>query len=124
MRLRLILSFTLIVVVSVPSLVLIARRSAANEVRAFMFRGGMSGTETLVSALEDYYQENGSWEGAESLLTFSGRQQGRRSGSADGRGPGQGLGPGMMSEMMNQRLRLADPQGQVLIDTGSPNASP
>ena len=123
MRLRLILSFTLIVLVSVASLVLIARRSAANDVRAFMFRGGMSGTETLVSALEDYYQENGSWEGVESLLTFSGRQQGRRSGSADGRGPGQGLGPGMMSEMMNQRLRLADPQGQVLIDTGSPNAS-
>jgi two-component system OmpR family sensor kinase/two-component system sensor histidine kinase BaeS len=121
MRLRLILSFTMIVLVSVTSLVLIARQSSANEVRAFMFRGGMSGTETLVSDLEIYYQENGSSEGADTLLNFPRHQQERR--SANGGGPGSGSGQGMVGGMMNQRLRLADPQGRVVVDTSNSSAS-
>lgn len=114
MRLRLLLSFFLIVVVSVGGVVLIAREGAAAEVRRFMFRGGMVGGENLIENLEAYYAANGSWEGVENLLGIAGET---------GRGPGRrdGPGQGMIGNMM-QRLRLADPQGNVLVDTGDPDA--
>lgn len=114
MRLRLIISFALIVLVSITSVVFIARRSAANEVYAFMFRGGVSGAQGLVSALEDYYQSHQSWDGVESLLTSSGHGQGRGPG-----GPAMG---GSMAQMMNQSLILADAQGNLVATSG--NISP
>jgi len=63
MRLRLISSFIFIVLVAVASVVLIASQNTASEVRAFMFRGGMTGTEGFVVALEEYYQTNQTWQG-------------------------------------------------------------
>jgi hypothetical protein len=63
MRWRLILSFVFIVVITITVLVVAVRRGTANEVRAFMFRGGMVGIQDLVAALEDYYRVNDSWEG-------------------------------------------------------------
>lgn len=110
MRLRLILSFALIVLVSVTGVVLIARQGAANEVRAFMFRGGMSGTQGLAGSLESYYQEHGSWQGVEGLL------------SSHGRGRGHG-GSGGMGGMMNQRLVVADAGGVIQADSGNTAAS-
>lgn len=114
MRLRLMLSFALIVVVSVAAVVLIVRQGAASEVRTFMFRGGASGNSSLVNALETYYQEHQSWQGVESLFTS---MPGRRGGP--GGGPG-GPGPGAM---MNQRLRLADASGNLVYDTGNPGTT-
>ncbi len=110
MRLRLILSFTLIVLISVTSVVLIARQGAAGAVRAFMFRGGMAELQDLVVSLEDYYQTNQSWEGAGVLLESVRTMH----GAGMGQGVGQGLGG-----MMNQRLRLADASGTTIIDTTS-----
>jgi two-component system sensor histidine kinase BaeS len=99
MRLKLFLSFTLIVLVSVSLVAIIARRGAVNEVRAFMFRGGMYGLSDLTVSLEDYYQTNGTWRGVQSIFT--------------------GNRPGFngMAGMMNQRLLLADASGTVLADT-------
>lgn len=108
MKLRLFLAFTLIVIISVVSVVLIARQNTTNEVRAFMFRGGMAGSGGLVTALEDYYQNHHSWSGVEVLLQSPG----------GGRGASQGVGSGM-GAMMNQRLRLADSQGKLIIDTST-----
>jgi signal transduction histidine kinase len=107
MKLRLFLAFTLIVLISVVSVVIIARQSTTNEVRAFMFRGGMAGSEGLVAALEDYYQSHHSWLDVESLFQTPG--QGRGSG-------GQEMGAAM-GGMMNQRLRLTDGQGTLIVDT-------
>lgn len=107
MRTRLILSFALIVLVSVASVVLIARWSAAKEVYTFMFRGGMSGNQGLVNNLENYYQTHQSWEGIDALLNSAGHGQGRGQGN-----PGMG-------QMMNQGLVLADPQGNLLAETGN-----
>jgi two-component system sensor histidine kinase BaeS len=104
MRLRLILSFVLIVVITVISVVLIARLGTENEVRSFMFPGGMASAEALVSELEQYYKSNLSWEGVENILNTSIHRQGR----------GQGA---MVQGMMNQRIRLADAQGQVIYDS-------
>lgn len=113
MKLRLFLAFTLIVLISVGSVVFIAGQSTTNEVRAFMFRGGMAGTEGLVVTLEDYYQTHHSWQGAESLFQTPG--QGRGSG-------GQGVGAGT-GGTMNQRLRLADAQGTLVVDTSDRHPS-
>lgn len=118
MRRRLILSFVLIVLLSVSLVVVIARQGASNEVQAFMFRGGMnsSNMNQMVSALEAYYSENQSWQGVESLFSsLAGR------GSGGGMGAGRGQGAGNTSGMgQGPRLRLADAQGKVLVDTSGP----
>jgi len=99
MRLKLFLSFTLIVLVSVTLVAVIARRGAVNEVRSFMFRGGMYGLSDLATSLESYYSTNGSWNGVQSIFNS----------------PRSGM-PGM-GGMMNQRLLLADTSGSVVADT-------
>jgi signal transduction histidine kinase len=113
MRWRLFLSFTLIALVSIASLLIVVRQTAIQEVRTFMFRGGMAGIEGTVAALEDHFQAHHSWEGAGQLLEFPGNRRGNRTGS-------QGFG-GMMGGMMNQRLRLADTQGNLILDTDNAN---
>ena len=120
MRLRLILSFIFIVLVAVASVVLIASQNTASEVRAFMFRGGMTGTEGLVVALEEYYQTNQTWQGVENLIITPGMGQGM---GHSGQGSGQGTGANLGGGMMNQRLRLVDAQGNILIDTKNETVS-
>jgi two-component system, OmpR family, sensor histidine kinase BaeS len=115
MRLRLILSFMLVTLISIASVVLIARRTTAREVQAFMYRGTMTQVDTLASTLEEYYRENGSWEGVESVLLPG-------AGNRRGLG-GMGLAGQGMSGMMNLRLRLADQDGQVLVDTNGASPS-
>lgn len=114
MRIRLLLSYLLITLIAVSAVVLLARQGAVSEVRAFMFPGGMVNIEELATSLESYYRQNGSWSGVESLLRPPGRraQRGRAWGMS-------GMGQGMM---MNQRLRLADVNGQVVFDSQSDEA--
>jgi two-component system OmpR family sensor kinase/two-component system sensor histidine kinase BaeS len=117
MRLRLFLSFVLVVLVAVSSVVLIVRSGAATEVRAFMFRGGMLGVDDLVRALEDYYASQGSWQGVQSLL------RSLSTGHAMPGMGGRGMGPAWMGGMMNQRLRLADAEGNLVADSQEANPS-
>lgn len=105
MRARLILSFVFIMLVSIVSVVLIARRSTAREIQAFMYRGTMTDLDSLVQELQEYYEQYGSWTGVESLFP-----------GAD-RGTGRGQRPMGMSGMMSQRLLLAETDGTILIDT-------
>ncbi len=100
MRLRLILSFTLVVLVSLLTVSAVARQSAASEVRVFMARGGMVGLSNLVENLETYYYTHGSWQGVETLLQTKGAH-----------------GNGYMGGMMNQRLILLDENWMILLDT-------
>ncbi len=111
MRLRLVLSFVLIVVVSVTSVALIARRQTVVAVSNFVYRGGLSGTEGMVENLEAYYAANETWEGVETLF--------RRSGH--GMGPSQGQSS--TAGFMNQRLQLADADANILIDTQRENTA-
>ncbi|OGO28559.1 MAG: hypothetical protein A2136_06685 [Chloroflexi bacterium RBG_16_54_11] len=103
MRLKLFLSFSLIVLFSVLLVGLIVRTGAVNEVRAYMFRGGMYGLSNLSAGLENYYRNNGSWQGVDSVIDFT------QSGI-----PGMG-------GMMGQRLLLSDASGVVLQDTRGPS---
>lgn len=98
MRLRLFLAFGLIVVISITSVVLLARQGAAREVNTYMFRGGMYGAEGIISTLETYYREHESWNNVEKTLLSK-------------HGTGRGTGG------INQELRLADEQGHVIVDT-------
>ena len=97
MRLRLFLSFGLIALISVMGVVVIARQNTALAVRSFMYRGGLTGEGGLVQQLEAFYQQNGSWLGAQSLLQSSGHGRGQGN-AASGGNTGAG----------NQRLRVAD----------------
>lgn len=115
MRSKLFLSFLIIVLIAVASVVIFARQGAAGEVRAYMFRGGMSGVEELVADLEAYYNSNGSWSGVQEMLLEK-MPGGHRQGQ--GSGPGMGVG---MGAMMSQRLQVADAQGRRLADTSAQN---
>jgi two-component system sensor histidine kinase BaeS len=101
MRLRLFLSFLLVIVVAVVGVAWIVQLGTVREVRAFMFGGGMGIITEMQASLEDYYAANGSWDGVEVLLSTS---------RSHGMGQGQG-------GMMNQRLRVADAQGVVVADS-------
>jgi signal transduction histidine kinase len=95
MRLKLFLSFSLIVLVSVSLVAVIVRSGAINEVRTFMFRGGMYGLSDLTVTLENYYHLYDSWNGVQSIFT-----------------PGRGSAG--FGGMMNQRLLLADSTGSIV----------
>ena len=113
MRLRLVLSFVLIVLVTMVSTVVVARQGAVNEVRAFMVRGSVTGLSEQADQLEAYYQEHGSWEGVQEVLPQHGRSQG--SGGGQGRGFGQGQGQGLGAGVT--RLRVADTRRVVVADS-------
>lgn len=109
MRLRLILSFVLVILVTITSVVIFVRVSNPREVRAFMFRGGMAGSQELVNDLEEYYAQHGSWQGVEALLD---------SPHGQGYGPGGGMG---MGAMMGQHLQVADASGRLVADSNDAN---
>lgn len=100
MRLRLFLSFFLVVLISVLTVSFIARLGVAREVRQFMFRGSMLAGSELVSRLEDYYRSKGSWNGVDALLAV----------------PGMGNMMGQ-SGAIAQRLVVADAQGNIVGDS-------
>lgn len=76
-----------------------------------MTGGGMTGINALVVQLEDYYRLHRTWEGVEGILGGSGHNMMQT--------PGGGMGPGMMA---GQRIRLADPDGTLLVDTANSQA--
>lgn len=108
MRLRLILSFALVVFVSIVSIVLLVRQGTERAVVNFMYRGGALGLEDLVTELEDYYQSQRTWQGVETFVHFLSRGRGR--------GAGQQFGSGGLSA---QGFILADAQGRVLVSSNT-----
>ncbi len=107
MRLKLTLSFLLVALVAIGSVVILAHQRTAREVRAYMFRGGALGLEPLVNDLEAYYARNHTWEGAETLLAQTHMWGGPH------------RGPGAMGGS-NGKLRLADAQGNLIADEQGP----
>ncbi len=105
MRMKLFLSFSLIILITVTSVVLIVRRNTVDEVRQYMFRGGAMGLNNVVVNLEQCYQETQSWVLCKTHL--------------ENRGP-----PGNKPEGMNEGrigridVKLLDNQGLILQDTG------
>lgn len=109
MRLKLILAFIFIVILTIVTTLFISYRQTAQEVSSFVSGGGLSGTQQVVITLERYYQVNGSWEGAEEILNNPRRGQGTR------------MGPFRRDELSHvpvpDRLQLIDADGRVFYDT-------
>lgn len=85
----------------------IARIRTANEIRTFIYSGEMTGSEEMVSLLEEYYQTHQSWQGVGRIF--------------EERGRGMRLNQERISAMHN-RLRLLDAQGVIIVDTNSSEA--
>ncbi len=107
MRIRLILAFALVAVISVVSVVLVFRSETTSEVRMFIRRGSGSGLTNVISYLEEYYRLNKSWEGVDRLMDSL--QHPRQSGMMSSP-QGQAL-------MRSLRWRLADENGKVIYDS-------
>lgn len=104
MRLRLILSFALVVLVAILTVLVIFQQGTTQEVRMFMARGMLAGLDEVVADLETSYAQSGSWLNAQAIL-------------ANAR-----LGQGMGMMRGNVQLRLADLRGNVLADSsGAPS---
>lgn len=105
---KLILAFAAVVLVGVVVVSILANRTAATEVRGFMFQGGMTSSALLRDELAAYYRGRGSWQGVDEFL--GGRGTGQM-GAAQGEGhmmggPGHGLTP--------IDVTLADATGQIV----------
>jgi len=106
LRLKLFLAFGTMVLLTIAIVVLVARQSSVRELRAFMLRGGIAGSEEIITKLEAYYTATGSWDGAGDLLQLPGQGQGQQRAAG-------------MSGMMRQRLILAQRNGLVVFDTAN-----
>ncbi len=95
MRLRLLLSFGIIILVALGSVLVAARVTAEQEVQGFLGRGVLAGVETLITDLEEYYQTEESWDGVlEVFVSKEGIGEGQGTGSEQDAGAGQGVGEG------------------------------
>jgi signal transduction histidine kinase len=65
---KFLLGYILVVAVGIGAVSILANRSAAREVRGFMFRGGMAGNGEALQALAVYYKEQGNWAGVGRLF--------------------------------------------------------
>lgn len=118
MRIKLFLAFLLVILITLGSVVFYVRDNTAEEIRNFMFRGGVYDLEGLVKDLENCYQESSSWDSCQSLLTQHQSSafppgEPRRGNQTENtsRGPGRIRG-----------LQLIDPDGRVISDTESSTA--
>ena len=125
LRLRLALSFMVVVALAVGIAAVIAERTAAREFDSYRSSIDAAYLETLVENLGEYYANQGSWQGVESVISFvpspgsrvqlldaagaavadsspgrgpggpGGSEGGPGDGQGDGRGPGGGQGQGL-----------------------------
>ncbi|GAB4581144.1 MAG: ATP-binding protein [Anaerolineales bacterium] len=112
MRLRLFLSFLLLILITTLSVTFLARWQMDVALKRFTSRGGFAGAEALVTALESYYYIHQTWEGAEVLFREHG--PGNMGMSPRGAGPGAD----------DNTFLLLDTANQILVDTSQPNFLP
>ncbi|HEY61864.1 MAG TPA: HAMP domain-containing protein [Anaerolineae bacterium] len=114
MRKKLILSFFIIVLVTVGLVILISNRQAMKDIQTYMFRGGFTGTEEIVIALEDYYRDNQTLEGVGNILTHP--PTGKRFRSVN-----QNTIPKFPPGGKPIWIRVADADGNLIYDTNGQN---
>jgi signal transduction histidine kinase len=102
LRIKLILAFSAVVIAAVAGIILFANLESERQVQTYIARGGQYGLTSLVEDLENYYETNGSWEGAESVITSSNFRGGRNS-----------------SRGQNSGIELLDKQGTMIWSSDS-----
>ena len=110
MRIRLIVSFLLVIFLSLLGVSLLVRQNAQQEVQTFLGRGGLIGAESLALELEEWYQTYGSWNGAEVLMPHN------EAGAGEGGTGGAGSGGTQQGQRRLIQIRLADANGSILYD--------
>lgn len=100
-----------VVVVAVGFVGFVFNRAATSGFRVYVSQGGERRAELLAPALEQYYAENGSWQGVDAFLE-----------TYYGAGPGRGRGPmrgpmGMGGVLANDRVIVANTDGLVVADS-------
>ena len=110
MRLRFAISLIIVALVSIGSMVVFASVSTAREINTYMFRGGITGVNELVSNLEQYYQLHGSWEGAAVYFSALRNEEILRSNVMGNNRQG-------IQGMMRSHILLTNEQGRILFDT-------
>ena len=68
MRIKLILAFAVVVIISVGSVVLVARQNTEKAIHAFLGEGKSVQSDQLVAELESFYSNNYSWNNVEQLI--------------------------------------------------------
>ena len=144
MRLRLIISYALIIMVALGTVLLVINLTAESQVRGYLKKGALAGVDTLVEDLEEYYQPTTNWEGVESVLETptadaiaGGLPTDEASGlvvtqvvipgagSGFGAGEGQGAGPGggkqnNIGEGQGEQTHLTPIPPQIILPTSTP----
>jgi signal transduction histidine kinase len=82
---KILLAMAFTTAAALATLSVVAARTAAREFQGYMLRGGESGSGALVDLLTAYYQDRGSWEGAQRLLGAPGDHMGMMGGGMPGR---------------------------------------
>ncbi|HNB54878.1 MAG TPA: hypothetical protein PK530_23215, partial [Anaerolineales bacterium] len=117
MRLRLFLSFLLLILITTLSVTFLARWQMNVALQRFTSRGGFAGAEALVTSLENYYTTYHSWDGVNVLFQThkpGGQGQGNQN---NGDGPGYPQGP-------DDTFLLTDNSNQIIVDTSQANFYP
>ena len=111
MRIRLLLAFILVILVSLLGVAFFMHQETVQDVYTFIYRGGIYEAEDLVTELEDHFRASGSWENVASLFPPPGK------GYGQGEGKGRGLGPGSKSiSEAGANLYLYDAGGDFVYD--------
>ncbi len=112
MRTRLVLAFTLVIVIALGTVLLVANLSAETQVKGYLRRFGMGGETDLMQSLADYYRQHQSWAGVEALLTTANGQAGEQ-GQGRGRGSGAGQSGSQAGGLLSQNV-IADSGGVIV----------
>lgn len=121
LSLKLTLALALAVLLGVAIVAAGLALAAGAGLSDYVSHGAAAQMQALAPQLEAHYARQGSWAGAQALLTTSGMMGGDDAGGDDagvmghGRGMGQGM-MGAMGAMMGARLIVADADGLVVAD--------
>ncbi|MCJ7513250.1 MAG: ATP-binding protein [Anaerolineales bacterium] len=83
---KILFAMALSIAAALATLALVAAQAAAREFQGYMLRGGEAGPGPLVELLTAYYEDRGTWEGAQRLLGAPGDHMGMMGGGMAGRG--------------------------------------
>ncbi len=106
---KLLAGFALVAIVAVGVVALLANRATTREFELYVSQGQLLRAERLAPSFIAYYAQTGSWAGVDDWMASLEPSQ------PSGRGQGQGRG--RSTGATNDRLLLADTDGQVLADS-------
>jgi two-component system sensor histidine kinase BaeS len=113
--LKILLAFTVVILISVAAVALAAGRLVESEFRVYNALYS-NRTQKLAQDLLNYYNTQGSWDGVQNQVTEL---------TIAGRGPGQGQGKGKIGNpALNESwtYQLADVDGQIIANASGENA--